>query len=80
MPKRTPQERRLLEKAAKYLPGGSIGNLAVRDDLSFLVREGRASRIWDVSGNEYVDWLMGSGPMILGHAHPAVVEAVRIGP
>lgn len=76
MPKRTPQERRLLEKAAKYLPGGSIGNLAVRDDLSFLVREGRASRIWDVSGNEYVDWLMGSGPMILGHAHPAVVEAV----
>ena len=46
------------------------------DDLGFLVREGRGSRLWDVSGNEYIDWLMGSGPMILGHAHPAVVEAV----
>ena len=76
MPQRTPQERRLLEKAAQSLPGGGTGNLTVREDLSFLVREGRGSRIWDVSGNEYVDWLMGSGPMILGHAHPSVVEAV----
>ena len=76
MPNRTPQEQRLLEKAGQFLPGGGTGNLTVRRDLSFLVREGRGSRIWDVSGNEYVDWLMGSGPMVLGHAHPAVVEAV----
>jgi len=76
MPERTPLERELLEKAAQYLPGGNTGNLTVRDDLNFLVREGRGSHIWDVSGNEYVDWLMGSGPMVLGHAHPAVVEAV----
>ena len=76
MPDRTDLERRLLEKAAQYLPGGNTGNMTVREDLSFLVREGRGSRIWDVSGNEYVDWLMGSGPMVLGHAHPAVVEAV----
>ena len=76
MPSRTPLERELLEKAARYLPGGNTGNMKVRDDLSFLVREGRGARIWDVSGNEYVDWLMGSGPMLLGHAHPAVVEAV----
>ena len=76
MPSRTPLENALLEKAARYLPGSNTGNLTVRDDLSFLVREGRGSCIWDVSGNEYVDWLMGSGPMLLGHAHPAVVEAV----
>ena len=76
MPERTPQEKRLLEKADQYLPGGNLGNLTVRDDLSFLVREGKGSRIWDVSGNEYVDWLMGSGPMLLGHAHPSVTEAV----
>ena len=76
MPNRTPQEKQLLEKAAQYLPGGNTGNLTVRDDLSFLVREGKGSRIWDVSGNEYVDWIMGSGPMVLGHAHPSVTEAV----
>ena len=76
MAQRTPQERRLLDKAAQYLPGGNLGNLAFSDDLSFLVREGRGSHVWDVSGNEYVDWIMGSGPMLLGHAHPAVTEAV----
>ena len=73
---RTSAEKRLLEKARQVLPGGTLGNITVRDDLNFLVREGRGSRIWDVSGNEYVDWLMGSGPMVVGHAHPAVVEAV----
>ncbi len=76
MTMRTQEERDLLEKAAQYLPGGNTGNLTVREDLSFLVREGKGSRIWDVSGNEYVDWLMGSGPMVLGHAHPSVTEAV----
>ena len=76
MTKRSPLERELLEKAARYLPGGTLGNFSLQGDQSFLVREGRGSRVWDVSGNEYVDWLMGSGPMVLGHAHPAVVEAV----
>ncbi len=76
MAQRTPEERRLLDKAAQYFPGGNNGNIGFNDDLNFLVREGRGSHIWDVSGNEYVDWLMGSGPMVLGHAHPAVTEAV----
>ena len=73
---RTQPERELLAKAAQYLPGGSTGNTNYPDALKFLVREGKGGRVWDVSGNEYIDWLMGSGPMILGHAHPAVTEAV----
>ena len=76
MTQRTPLERDLLEKAAQFLPGSGTGNTTYPDELKFLVREGKGGRIWDVSGNEYVDWLMGSGPMILGHAHPAVTEAV----
>ena len=76
MAKRNELEQELLEKAAQYLPGGGSGNTNFPESLNFLVREGRGSRIWDVSGNEYVDWLMGSGPMVLGHAHPAVVAAV----
>jgi glutamate-1-semialdehyde 2,1-aminomutase len=76
MPQHTPRERELLEKAARYLPGGTAGNTSFPGELQFLAREGRGSRVWDVSGNEYIDWLMGSGPMILGHAHPTVVEAV----
>lgn len=76
MPEHTSREQQLLEKAAQYLPGGSGGNTYFPSELQFLVREGRGSHLWDVSGNQYIDWLMGSGPMILGHAHPAVVEAV----
>ena len=76
MAKRSPLEQQLLEKAAEYLPGGNNGNLALRADQDFLVAGGKGSHVWDVTGNEYVDWLMGSGPMVLGHAHPRVVEAV----
>lgn len=76
MAQRTPRENRLLEKASRYMPGGTGGNTKFREDLAFLVREGKGSHIWDVSGNEYIDWMMSSGPMILGHAHPAVTEAV----
>ena len=69
----TAHERDVLERAHAVLPGGSQGN--VYYDL--VVREGRGSRVWDLSGNEYVDYLLGSGPMLIGHAHPEVVEAVR---
>ncbi len=76
MPEHTSQEQQLLEKAARYFPGGTGGNTNFPSDLQFLIKEGRGSHIWDVSGNRYIDWLMGSGPMILGHAHPAVTAAV----
>jgi glutamate-1-semialdehyde 2,1-aminomutase len=39
-------------------------------------REGRGQRVWDEDGREYVDYLIGSGPMLLGHGHPEVMEAV----
>src|SRR5262249_54266753 len=59
------------------LPGGVLGSSRFPDDLNFVVKGGRGSKLWDVSGREYIDFLLGSGPMILGHAHPAVVAAVR---
>jgi glutamate-1-semialdehyde 2,1-aminomutase len=46
-------------------------------DSAMVVARGEGSRIWDLSGNEYLDYLLGSGPMLLGHAHPAVVAAAR---
>ena len=75
MPRRnvSTEERELIEKARRHLPAGSLGH-PVTD---VLIRAGRGSRVWDVSGNEYVDYLLGSGPMLLGHAHPEVVEAVE---
>jgi len=74
---RSPEEHQLLELAGQRLPGGVLGSARFPDELAFVVKRGRGSRVWDVSGREYIDYLLGSGPLILGHAHPAVVDAVR---
>ncbi|WP_170436243.1 aspartate aminotransferase family protein [Ruegeria arenilitoris] len=60
------------QRARAVLPGGGLGNF----DPSVFIREGRGSRVWDEDGKEYVDLLIGSGPMLLGHGHPEVLEAV----
>jgi len=71
---------RLFAQARSVIPGGvsspvramrSVG----REHPLFLAR-GEAGHVWDVDGAEYVDWVMSWGPLIAGHAHPRVVEAV----
>jgi len=69
---RNPQ-RDWIDRAHKVLPGGGFGNF----DPGTVIREGRGARVWDEEGTEYVDYLIGSGPMILGHGHPEVVAAVE---
>jgi glutamate-1-semialdehyde 2,1-aminomutase len=73
---RSAHETELLEMARKYLPAG-VRNATAAPDCAMVIKRGHGSRIEDCSGNEYVDYLLGSGPMLLGHAHPAVVAAVR---
>jgi glutamate-1-semialdehyde 2,1-aminomutase len=63
----------LFATARRVLPGGTFGNVA--GDI--IVREGKAGRVWDEAGKEYVDYLLGSGPMLVGHAHPDVTEAAQ---
>jgi glutamate-1-semialdehyde 2,1-aminomutase len=69
---RTDAEMALVERARNLLPAGGLGN--VNSDI--IIAKGRAGRVWDVSGREYVDLLLGSGPMLVGHAHPDVTQAV----
>ena len=71
MPDSTPMQA-LAERARAVLPAGGFGNF----DPSIFIREGKGSRVWDADGREYVDYLIGSGPMLLGHGHPEVLEAV----
>ncbi len=67
-------------KAVQYLPGGVNSPVrafrAVETDPVFMAR-GEGSRIFDIDGNEYIDYLGSWGPLILGHAHPAVVRAIQ---
>ncbi len=63
----------LIARAKKVLPGGGFGNF----NPGIIIREGKGSRVWDMDGNEYIDYLIGSGPMMLGHGHPEVLDAVH---
>ncbi len=65
-------QQQWIERAKKVLPGGGFGNF----DPSIVIKRGKGSRVWDENGKEYVDYLIGSGPMLLGHGHPEVIEAV----
>ena len=61
-----------INRAREVLPAAGFGNF----DSSIVIARGEGSRVWDEDGNEYVDYLIGSGPMLLGHGHPEVMEAV----
>jgi glutamate-1-semialdehyde 2,1-aminomutase len=63
----------LIERAKRVLPGGTFGNFA----SDIVIRDGRGGRVWDENGKEYVDFLLGSGPMLVGHGHPEVTAAVQ---
>ncbi|MBI4589133.1 MAG: aminotransferase class III-fold pyridoxal phosphate-dependent enzyme [Candidatus Rokubacteria bacterium] len=70
-------QRELLARAQKIFPGGILGTFRFPEGLEFVAGHGRGARVWDLAGRQYIDHVLGSGPLILGHAHPAVVEAVR---
>jgi glutamate-1-semialdehyde 2,1-aminomutase len=61
-----------IARARDVLPGGGFGNF----DPGIVISRGAGARVWDEDGTEYIDYLIGSGPMLLGHSHPEVLEAV----
>ena len=62
----------LINLAKDIFPGSNNGNPT--SDL--IMSKAVGSKIWDIHGNEYIDYLLGSGPMLIGHSHPKVIEAV----
>jgi glutamate-1-semialdehyde 2,1-aminomutase len=75
----TPADRQsaLLSDASRLLAGGGTGLFVLPPDLNLVVERGQGSRVWDVAGREYIDYHLSSGPALLGHAHPAITEAVQ---
>jgi glutamate-1-semialdehyde 2,1-aminomutase len=77
----TSQNQTLFEKSQQLIPGGvnspvrafsSVGGTPV------FFKKGLGSKLWDVDGKEYIDYINSWGPMIVGHAHPEVISAVQI--
>jgi glutamate-1-semialdehyde 2,1-aminomutase len=74
---RTPRSEELASQAQQLFPSGITHDIRYLKPYGIYVDHARGSRKWDVDGNEYVDYLGGHGALLLGHNHPAVMEAVR---
>jgi glutamate-1-semialdehyde 2,1-aminomutase len=67
----------LLQKADRYLPGACLGMMSLPADLRMVMVRGQGSKIYDAAGREYLDYMLGSGPLLLGHCRPEIVEAIQ---
>ncbi len=70
----------LFERAKRLMPGGVNSPVRAFKAVGgepIIVSRAQGSRLWDVEGKEYIDFLMSWGPLILGHSHPAVVSALE---
>src|SRR5437899_5156106 len=70
----------LFTEALKYIPGGvhsPVRAFRAVGGQPFFVNRAKGAHVWDVDGNEYVDYVCTWGPAILGHAHPKIIKAVQ---
>jgi len=74
------RSRQLFEEAKRYLPGGvnsPVRSFRAVGGTPLFIERGKGCKIFDVDGREYIDYVCSWGPLILGHAHPAVVKALQ---
>ena len=67
---------RMFERASRSLSGGVASSYQLRDPWPIYIDRGVGSKVWDVDGNEMIDFHNGFGSMVQGHAHPAITRAV----
>jgi glutamate-1-semialdehyde 2,1-aminomutase len=75
--KRTWTSRKIYEEACEVLPSGSTRAPFFMWPYPTYMKRAEGCRIWDVDGNEYIDYVCNMGPLILGHRHPKVLEVVK---
>src|SRR5215510_14705876 len=76
----SPRSDLLFERALQATPGGVNSPVRAYKSVGrnpLFIARASGSRIWDVDGNEYIDYVGSWGPMILGHAHPGVIGAIQ---
>src|SRR5713226_3435454 len=74
--KARPRSLKLWTEAREVMPRGVPSSFQDAAPQPIFMQRGKGSRIWDVDGNEYVDFHNGFGVMVVGHAHPKIVDAV----
>src|SRR3954451_10212685 len=74
---RTPKSRAMYERARTSLVGGVASSYQLREPWPIYLERGEGAKVWDVDGNELIDFHNGFGAMTQGHAHPAITRAVE---
>jgi glutamate-1-semialdehyde 2,1-aminomutase len=74
---RTPRSGEYFERARKVMPNGVPSSFQTNDPWPTYIERGEGARVWDVDGNEYIDFHNGFGVMCVGHANPAIAAAVK---
>lgn len=74
---KTPQSEKLFKKAKTLLPAGIGGSAPPYDPYPFYVEEAKGSSIWDIDGNEYLDFNLCWGVLLIGHQHPTLVKGLE---
>jgi glutamate-1-semialdehyde 2,1-aminomutase len=72
-----PKTQETFQKALRYMPHGVNSNFRFWGDDTLVIARGEGAYIWDEDGKRYIDYRLAFGPIILGHAYPAVLERVR---
>lgn len=74
---RTKGSRAYSERARRSMPGGVTASVKYFAPYPIAMRRAKGCHVWDVDGNEYVDYCLSFGPLILGHGHPRVMKAIQ---
>ena len=74
---RTKASKAYADRARQSLPGGVTAGVKYFDPYPITMKKAKGCRLWDLDGNEYVDYCLSFGPLILGHGHPRVMKAIR---
>src|SRR5438128_1686912 len=74
---RTKASRAYANRARRSLPGGVTAGVKYFDPYPIAMKKAKGCRLWDLDGNEYIDYCLSFGPLVLGHGHPRVMKAIR---
>src|SRR5207245_4895697 len=77
LPARTKATRAQSDRARRSLPGGVTASVKYFNPYPIAMKKAKGCRLWDLDGNEYIDYCLSFGPLILGHGHPRVMKAIR---
>lgn len=75
-PPRSARHEQRIAESRDFVPGGSTNSLLPPEGLEFLIERGDGPHVFDIDGRRYLDFMLGAGPLIFGHAHPRIVSTI----